>query len=116
MATVSEGRIEVAELIINGVSGVEFDTIAIGSDGTATTDSMTALQVEEARETGITGSVTSETASLNASFTGLSADINEIGIFESTNDTMLARQTISTVPLGTNDTIDVTYEITINDA
>jgi len=116
MATVSEGRTEVAELLIAGVTGNEFDTIAIGSDGTATTDGMTSLQVEEDRSTGLTGSVTGEVASLNATFTGLTADIQEVGILESTSDTLLARQTIDTVPLGSNDTIDVTFEIDINDA
>jgi len=115
MATVSEGREEVASLIIAGVTGNEFDSIAIGSDGTATTDGMTGLQVEEASQTGLTGSVSGEVASLQTTFTGVTADIQEVSIYESTGSNMLARQVISSVPLESNDTLDVTWEIDIQD-
>lgn len=116
MATVSEGRTEVAELIIAGVSGNEFDSIAIGSDGTATTDTMTSIQTQEAQATGLTGSVSGQVATLQNQFTGVSASIEEVSIFESAGNTMLARQTISAVPLASNDTLDITWEIDIQDA
>lgn len=116
MATVSEGREEVASLIISGVTGNEFDSIAIGSDGTSTSDGMTSIQVEEASQTGLSGSVNGEVASLQTTFTGITADIKEVSIFESTGSTMLARQVIPNISLESNDTLDVTFEIDIQDA
>jgi len=115
MATVSEGRTEVAELIIAGVSGTEFDSIAIGSNGTATSDSMTSIQTEVDSATSLTGTVSGETASISNTFENNSATIEEVSLFESTNNVMLARQTISPVTLQSSDTLEITYEIDVQD-
>lgn len=116
MATVSEGRENVAKLLIAGASGVEYDSIAIGSDGSATTDTMTSIQTEVDSETGLTGSVTGEVASISFTFENNDATIEEVSLYNGSSGNMLARQTIDPVNVDPADTLEITWEVDVQDA
>lgn len=114
MVVTTEGRQNIADLAVAGVSGSEYDAIAIGSDGTAATESDTSLGTEVDRATGLTGSASSQQFTIETTFTGLSANIQEAGLFNDTSGNMLVRDTFSEIPLSSNDELTVTFTVSIN--
>jgi len=116
MATVNEGRDNIAKLLVAGQTGVQNDSVAIGTGGTAVSDGDTGLTTTQDTSTGLTGSVNGNTMSLVATFTGNTADVREASIYNDTSGTMLARQIISTVSVESSDTLEITWQVDVQDA
>lgn len=116
MATVEEGRDNVAKLLVAGEDGDEYDSVAIGDSDEAVEDSDSELVSTVDTDTGLTGSVDGNTATLVGTFTGNSADIREASIYNESSDNMLARQVIDTVNVEDSDTLEITWEIEVQDA
>jgi len=115
MATVSEGRDNVAKLLVAGQTGDEYDSAAIGSNATAVSDGQGGLQTTVDTDTGLTGSVNGNTATLVGTFTGNSADIREASMYNNASGNMLARQVLSTVNVQNSDTLEITWEVDVQD-
>lgn len=115
MATVEEGRDEVVKLIGAGLSGNRFDAVGIGDDDTEVSDSDTGLKSTVDTETGLTASADGNTMSLVATFTDNSATIRESTIYESTDDVCLARQVLNELSVEDSDTVELTWEINLQD-
>jgi hypothetical protein len=119
---VNGGKTTVARLLLTDISSQDFDHIAIGtSDTTATATDTTLDGPVESRVAGtgsiVTVDVTNDTAQLVASFGGYASAyaVKESGIFNAiTSGTMLCRQTFDVINLGTADTLEVTWKVTIS--
>lgn len=117
MATLQEGRENVVDLIGNGLEGDEYGGINIGESDDPVDDSQTGLQNEVASEDGIEASRDGEKLVLNTSFTGLEATIRESGVYsDDTSEVQLLRQVVDDVNLEEDDTLDVTWEVEVQDA
>jgi len=91
--------------------------VAVGSDSTAETAADTALGIEVGRHTGTVSYLSGAIYQVTATFpTGVAAGaITEYGILSSnTAGTLLGRLTSSVVNVGSNDTLTVTYQITLS--
>lgn len=91
--------------------------IAIGSDSTSETAANTALGTELSRHTGTVSYVSNQMFSVKATFaTGSgTGNIYEYGLFSSnTGGTLLSRTTKALVTKGANDTLTVTYRLTLS--
>lgn len=94
-----------------------FRYIAIGSDSTAEAAANTALGTELSRHTGTVSYVSNQIYQVKATFaTGSgTGSVVEYGLMNSnTGGTMLSRDTESAVNKGANDTLTVTYQLTIS--
>jgi len=123
MVVTNAGKAEVAALIGSDTSGdgTPFDYIAIGTGTTAESASDTALEneIQRAAATGsrVTVNVTNDTLQLvKDAFTfGSSYAITESGVFNaSTGGTMLCRKTFDAINVTSDDTLKVTWKITIS--
>lgn len=91
--------------------------LAIGSDSTAEAASNTALGTELSRHTGTVSYVSNQIYQVKATFaTGSgTGSIYEYGLFSSnTGGTLISRDTESVINKGANDTLTVTYQLTIS--
>lgn len=113
MGVPSEARNNVAKLIGSGTGGDRYDSVGIGSDSTGFSDTDSSLGSTVETQTGVAPSVSGDTLTLVGTFTGNSATIREATAFESTNNTLLARQVISTVNVQSSDTLEITWNVDI---
>ncbi len=91
--------------------------IAIGSDATAEAAANTALGTELSRHTGTVSYVSNQIFQVKATFaTGSgTGSIYEYGLFSSnTAGTLISRDTEALITKGANDTLTVTYQMTIS--
>lgn len=91
--------------------------VAIGTDSTSEQASDTALGTELTRHTGTVSYVSNQIYQVKATFaTGVGTGaIVEYGLFSSnTNGTMLNRDTESVINKGSNDTLEVTMQLTVS--
>jgi hypothetical protein len=91
--------------------------IAIGSDATAETAANTALGTELSRHTGTVSYVSNQMFGITATFaTGSgTGSIYEFGCLSSnTGGTLLSRTTKALVSKGANDTLTVTFRLTVS--
>lgn len=91
--------------------------IAIGSDSTAEAASNTALGTELSRHTGTVSYVSNQIFQVKATFaTGSgTGSIYEYGLLSSsTAGTLISRDTEALITKGANDTLTVTYQLTIS--
>lgn len=91
--------------------------IAIGSDATAEAASNTAMGTELSRHTGTVSYVSNQIYQIKATFaTGSgTGSIYEYGCFSSnTGGTLLSRTTKALITKGANDTLTVTYQLTVS--
>lgn len=91
--------------------------IAIGSDSTAEAASNTALGTELSRHTGTVSYVSNQIFQVKATFaTGSgTGSIYEYGLFSSnTGGTMISRDTEALITKGANDTLTVTYQLSLS--
>ena len=91
--------------------------IAIGSDSTAEAASNTALGTELARHTGTVSYVSNQIYQVKATFaTGSgTGSIYEYGLLTSnTAGTLISRDTEALITKGANDTLTVTYQLTLS--
>ena len=91
--------------------------VAVGSDSTAELAADTALGIEVGRHTGTVSYLSGNIYQVTATFaTGSAAGaVTEYGILSSnTAGTLLGRLTSSVVNVGANDTLTVTYQITLS--
>ena len=123
MVVTNAGKAEVAALIGADTSGdgTPFDYIAIGTGTTAESASDTALvnEIQRAAAVGsrVTVNVTNDTLQLvKDAFTfGASYSITESGVFNaSTGGTMLCRKTFDAINVTADDTLKVTWKITVS--
>lgn len=110
---VDVGKTEVANLI-GGVGGAPFQYIAIGAGTNPPAATDTALQSEVARQQS-TNTVNNNVLTLQATFNfTAAATITESGIFNAaTGGVMLARQTFNAINVNAGDSLQVTWQITI---
>lgn len=113
MGVPSEARNNVAQLIGNGAGGNRYDSVGIGSNSTAFSDSDSSLGTTVDTATGLSASVTGDTMTLVGTFTGNSATIREATAYESVANDLLARQVISTVNVETSDTLEITWDVQV---
>lgn len=117
------GKNAVAELIGGLGSVANWDQLAVGTSGTAATNSQTAL-VSELVDSGLakaTSTVSTTTANilqLQHTWTATAPKtLQEVGVFNSntaTDGTMLARSDFADIALVTDDQIQITYKITVS--
>lgn len=91
--------------------------IAIGSDATAEAASNTAMGTELSRHTGTVSYVSNQIFQVKATFaTGSgTGSIYEYGLLSSnTGGTLISRDTEALITKGANDTLTVTYQLTIS--
>jgi hypothetical protein len=91
--------------------------LAIGSDSTAEAAANTALGTELSRHTGTVSYVSNQIYQVKATFaTGSgTGSIYEYGLFSSsTGGTLISRDTEALITKGANDTLTVTYQLTIS--
>ena len=91
--------------------------IAVGTDSTAPAVGNTALGTELARVSGIVSYVSNQIYQVKATFgTGVGTGaIVEYGLLSSSSaGTLISRDTDSVINKGANDTLTVTYQMTIN--
>lgn len=91
--------------------------IAVGSDSTAEAASNTALGSELSRHTGTVSYVSNQIYQVKATFaTGSgTGSIYEYGLFSSsTGGTLISRDTEDLITKGANDTLTVTYQLTLS--
>lgn len=91
--------------------------IAIGSDSTAEAASNTALGTELSRHTGTVSYVSNQIFQVKATFaTGSgTGNVYEYGLLSSnTAGTLISRDTEALITKGANDTLTVTYQLTIS--
>lgn len=117
---VSVGKEFLASYLFSGTAAAATFTmryLAIGTGTNAESSSDTALQTEVARHTATVSYVSNQIYQLKATFatgSGTGA-ITEYGVFSSnTNGTMLSRDIESVINKGANDTLTVTYQLTIS--
>lgn len=100
-----------------GASTFTAKYIAIGTDSTAEAVGNTALGTESARTTGTAAYVSGAVYQISATFaTGVgTGGIVEYGLFSSSSaGTMISRDTETVVNKGANDTLTVTYQMTLS--
>ena len=128
----NEGMECVGDLIFNGtascVGEIIFSYISVGTGGTAPADANVALQTESAGclrvgdsaiavNTGTTGQ---RTYTISSTFTGASCEGEayvETGVFDTSvlaNGNMLARATFASITLSSGDSLQIDYDIVIN--
>jgi hypothetical protein len=91
--------------------------MAIGTDATGEVVGNTSLGTEAARHTGTVSYISGAIYQITATFaTGVgTGDIVEYGLFSSsTGGTLLSRSTKSAIAKGANDTLTVTYQMTLS--
>jgi hypothetical protein len=91
--------------------------LAIGSDSTAEAASNTALGTELARNTGTVSYVSNQIYQVKATFaTGVgTGNIYEYGLLTSSSGgTLISRDTEALITKGANDTLTVTYQLTLS--
>lgn len=110
MAVVQDGRYKISDILGDSTITNYTDTIKIGSDGTSTTDTMSDIQTLVDSTTGLSATTPDNLVQLSATFTGNSASIEETSIHFD-DGTMLARQTFAAVNVGTDDSIQIDWEI-----
>lgn len=113
MGVPSEARNNVAQLIAAGQGGNRYDSVGIGGDSTAFSDSDSSLGSTVETATGVSPSVTGDTITLVGTFTGNSATVREATAFESVSNDLLARQVIATVNVQASDTLEITWDVEI---
>jgi hypothetical protein len=113
MGVPSEARNNVAKLIGSGTGGDRYDSVGIGSDSTAFSDTDSSLGTTVETQTGVAPSVSGDTLTLVGTFTGNSATIREATAFESSQNDLLARQVISTVNVESSDTLEITWDVEV---
>lgn len=120
---VSNGFKGIAKLGWNANSGVSASTyryLALGTSATAASSSDTALGTEVSaggysRQLTSAPTYSSGVITLSGVFTGFTCACVEMGVFDaSTSGDMLARQTYSTITIGSSDTLTVTYTDTLS--
>ena len=116
---VTAGKNWVAGRFKDGSIPDEMSHMAIGSADTAAAAGNTALATELNRIALTTdgGTVSTNTVQYDASWTSAAAAyaIKEAGIFNaSTGGTMLARTTFAVINKGTDDTVSITWTITVS--
>ncbi len=116
MSVVNEGRDEIVKLIGAGLTGNEFDSVAVGSDNTTVTDSDTSLISTVDSATGLSASANGNTMSIVGTFTNNSASIRETSVYDSAGSVLLARQVIDVVNVESSDTLEVTFNINFSSA
>ena len=115
---VNDGLERIAKLL-NNVSSTYFRAIAIGTGTTAVTDSDTELDTEYTRALATLSYEASYKAKFSKTFTfgtGVSEDITEAGIFDSTTvtgSTMLARTTCTAKHVDSTKSLIVNAVITV---
>lgn len=114
MSVVNEGRDNVVKLMGNGLSGEKVGSEAIGTSGSAVSDSDTGLLNTLDTQTGLTASANGNTMSLVGTFTGNSASVREAGIYSNSSSILLARQVVSTINVESSDTLETTWEINVS--
>lgn len=115
-AFVDAGRNAIRDQMYDtGAADQPFSNMAIGDGTSATTDAMTALESELSRAvyTFLTDSFAAGTLVASASFTGLTATISEVGIFNSSSSgTMDCRALLSPyATLSSEDTLKIRYTL-----
>lgn len=115
MATVSEGRDNIVDLVGAGLTGEKVGSEAIGSSNVSTTQGMGGLQTTVDTETGLTASASGNTMTLVGTFTGNSATIREASVYSNTSSILLARQVVSTVNVEQSDQLEITFDINFSD-
>lgn len=113
MGVPSEARTNVAKLIGAGTGGNRYDSVGIGSDSTAFSDTDGSLGTTVDTDTGLTASVSGDTMTLVGTFTGNSATIKEVTAYENVGGDLLARQVIGDVNVETSDTLEITWDVQI---
>lgn len=116
MATVSEGRSNVVDLIGAGLSGEEYGSVAIGGSGTAVSGGQSNLQSTIDTDSGNSATANGNTMTLVGTFTGNSGTVREASVYANTSSIMLARQVVSTINVEGNDTLEVTWDVNVSDA
>ena len=116
---VTAGKQWVAGRFKDGSIPAEMSHMAIGSADTAPAAGNTALATELNRIALTTdgGTVSTNTVQYDASWTSAAAAyaIKEAGIFNAaTGGTMLARTTFAVINKGTDDTVSITWTITVS--
>ena len=116
---VTAGKNWVASRFKDGSIPDEMSHMAIGSADTAPATGNTALATELNRIALTTdgGTVSTNTVQYDASWTSAAAAyaIKEAGIFNAaTGGTMLARTTFAVINKGTDDTVSITWTITVS--
>ena len=116
---VTAGKQWVAGRFKDGSIPAEMSHMAIGSADTAAAAGNTALATELNRIALTTdgGTVSTNTVQYDASWTSAAAAyaIKEAGIFNaSTGGTMLARTTFAVINKGTDDTVSISWTITVS--
>jgi len=113
MGVLQVGREEIVRLMGEGLTGSKI----IGTDNTAFSDSQTGLLNELDREFGITATQTGDVMELVATFTNNTGAVTEAGIFtDDTDNTQISRQVVDAVNLESSDTLEVTFQLQVNDA
>ena len=116
---VTAGKQWVAGRFKDGSIPTQMPHMAIGESDTAAAAANTALATELNRITLTTagGTVSTNTVQYDASWTSAAAAyaIKEAGIFNaSTGGTMLARTTFAVINKGTDDTVSISWTITVS--
>jgi len=119
MAVLQVGRDVIVQLIGNGLTGVEISGINIGQDNTAVSDGDTGLLNELDRQAGITSTTgtSSDELELVNTFDNNAGTVEEVGLYtDDTDDTQVSRQVVSPVNLESDDTLEVTMRLDVQDA
>lgn len=114
MSVVDEGRDNVVNLIGAGLTGEKVGAEAIGTSGSAVSDTDSGLLSTVDTATGLTASANGNTMTLVGTFTGNSATIREASIYSNTSSILLARQVVSTINVESSDTLEVTWDINVS--
>jgi len=130
----NEGMECVADLIFNGTASCTgertFSYLSVGTDNTAVDETDTALNAEDAdcARAGDatvaldTGTTNQRTATISGTFSGANCEgsgYQEVGVFDTsvlTQGNMLARATFASITLSSGDTLQVDYDIVINNS
>lgn len=113
---VSVGKTFIASRMV-GVAATAMSHMAVGSSSTAPAAGDTALATELGRVTLTSGTSATNVATYVATFgTGVgTGGIQEAGIFNNVSGgTMLCRTTFAVVNKGANDTMTITWTVTVN--
>lgn len=110
MAVVQDGRYKISDVLGDSTVTNYLDTIKIGSDGTAVSDTDSDILTLVDSASGLTAGTTDNLVTLSNSFTGNSASVEETTIHFD-DGTLLARQTFDPVNVNTDDTLEIQWEI-----
>ena len=114
---VTAGKTHIASKLVGytGSSANVLTHMAVGTSATASAVANTTLGAEIARSAfSSSPTVSSTTVTYSASFTGLTANITEAGIFNAaSNGTMLCRTTFALIPAVSTDTIVISWNVSV---